>query len=88
MARRTGSAPTAPAAIATLGFRNRFAVRNTGRDCFTVRRLWLELELADGRRCSSEVSAAVFSQPPGWAHAEGVRVPFGVDVAVELWFRP
>ena len=67
--------------------RNRFALRNPDSDCFSVRRFWIEVELADGRRCSSEISAATFTQPPDWAHAEGIGVPFGKDVAANIWFR-
>jgi hypothetical protein len=79
--------PLTPEAIGTLGLRNRFRLDNASKDWFKVRRFWLELELADGRRCSSEIAAAVFTQPPSWAHAEGIGVPFGEDIAVNLWFR-
>ncbi len=75
-----------PEAIATLDFRNRFELRNPGRDYFKVRRFWLELELADGRTASSQISAATFTQPPGWLHAEGIGVPFGENITVDIWF--
>lgn len=78
--------PLTPEAIATLGRRNCFAVSNHGRDFFKVRRFWLELELADGRRCSSDISAGVFTQPPSWPYAEGVGVPHGEDVTTDIWF--
>ncbi|NLF16564.1 MAG: hypothetical protein GX595_04810, partial [Lentisphaerae bacterium] len=77
-----------PAAIASLGRCNTFVLRNPRKDYFKVRRFWIELELADGRRASSDVSTAVFTQPPGWPHAEGILVPHGQDITVELWFRP
>ena len=79
--------PLTPEAIATLGLRNRFRLDNAGEDWFKVRRFWLELGLADGRRCSSEISAAVFTQPPTWPYAEGIGVPFGEDIAVDIWFK-
>jgi hypothetical protein len=82
------SVPLTPEAIASLGLRNRFRLDNAGKDWFKVRRFWLELEFADGRKCTSEIAAAVFTQPPTWAHAEGIGVPFGEDIAVNLWFRP
>ena len=75
-----------PEAIATLGYRNRFELRNPGRDWFKVRRFWIELELADGRMCSSDVSTAAFTQPPSWPHAEGIGVVHGEPIAVDIWF--
>ena len=47
----------------------------------------LELELADGRNCSSQVSTAVFTQPPNWLYAEGIGVPFTDNIAVDIWFE-
>jgi len=44
--------------------------------------------LADGRRCSSQVAVATYTQPPGWAYAEGILVPHGQDITVDLWFQP
>jgi len=76
-----------PAAIATLGFRNRFELRNPGQDYFKVRRFWLELELADGRTASSMVSTATFTQPPGWLYAEGIGVGFEDNITVDIWFE-
>ena len=74
-------------AIRSLGRRNRFVVKNPNHDSFSLRRSWIELDLRDGRRCSSEISAVTFSQPPGWPHAEGITVPFDEDIAVEIWFQ-
>lgn len=51
-----------------------------------MRRFWIELELADGRRCSSEVTAAVFSQPSDWLYAEGIRLPFDQPITLGIWF--
>jgi hypothetical protein len=75
-----------PEAIRSLGTRNRFVVKNPNRDYFSLRRFWIELELADGRDASSEISAVTFTQPPDWPHAQGIRVPFGTDIAVDVWF--
>lgn len=80
--------PLTPQAIATLGFHNRFVLKNPRRDYFKVRRFWIELELADGRKCSSQVSTATYTQPPEWPYAEGIGVPFGEDIQVDLWFQP
>ncbi len=75
-----------PESIQTLGVRNVFAIRNPRQDWFKVRRFWIELELADGRHCSSQISAASFTQPPNWPYAEGIGVPHGEDITVEIWF--
>ena len=74
-------------AIASLGFRNRFELRNPRNDYFKVRRFWIELDLADGRKVSSYVADVVFTQPPGWAHGEGIMIPHGENIAVDVWFE-
>jgi len=81
------SVPLTPEAIKSLFFRNKFRLKNPLNDYFKVRRFWIELELADGGKCSSEVSLAAYTQPPGWRYAEGVGVPFGDDITVDVWFR-
>ncbi len=73
-------------AIAGLALQNRFAIRNPGQDCFKIRRLWIELELSDGRKCSSRISTTAYTQPPEWLHAEGEGVPFGEEIVVEVRF--
>lgn len=78
--------PLAPEALRTLGRRNRFVLQNPNRDYFAVGRFWIELDLADGRKCSSDVSTAIFTQPPEWPSAEGICLPFGQDIAVDMWF--
>jgi hypothetical protein len=62
-------------------------LKNPQRDYFKVRRFWIELELADGRKCSSEVSSATYTQPPGWTYAEGIGVPFGEYITIDIWFK-
>lgn len=79
--------PLTPQAVATLARHNTLAVFNPHGDYFKIRRFWLELELADGRKISSDVAAATFTQPPSWPHAEGVLVPHGQDITVDLWFQ-
>ncbi len=74
-------------ALRTLGRRNVISVRNPKVDHFSIRRFWIELELADGRRCSSDVAAATWTQPPGWKHAEGILVPEKEEIGVTVWFQ-
>ena len=75
-------------AIETLGRQNRLSVHNPGEDCFKIGRVWIEIELADGRAASSYITNTVYTQPPEWAHFEGTGVPFGQDLAVEIrWNR-
>jgi hypothetical protein len=61
------SAPAAvalnAAAIHSLARRNVFTLSNPHHDCFSVRRFWIELALPDGRRCSSDISTATYTQP-------------------------
>jgi hypothetical protein len=75
-------------AIRALRMYNRFTLLNPNRDSFSARRFWIELELADGRRCSSEITAAAFSQPTDWPFSEGIRLPFDQPITLGIWFRP
>jgi hypothetical protein len=79
--------PLPPEAIRSVGAHNRFVLQNPRRDWFSIRRFWIELELADGRRCSSDIADVTFTQPQEWPYAEGIRVPFGTDIEVSVWFR-
>jgi hypothetical protein len=76
-----------PAAIKSLGWRNRFVLKNPNHDSFSVRRFWLELEMPDGKKVSSDISTATWSQPAEWKFAEGIGVPFTQDIAVDIWFK-
>ena len=78
--------PLTPEAIAKLARHNTLAVSNPNKDWFKIRRFWIELQLADGRKISSDIAAATFTQPPGWSHAEGVLVPHDQNITVDLWF--
>lgn len=80
------SVPLTPEAIGKLGRHNVFVLLNPNKDWFKVRRFWIELELPDGRKASTDIAAAAFTQPPGWPYAEGIGVPFERNIEVELWF--
>jgi hypothetical protein len=78
--------PLTPQTLAALRASNRFKIANPGQDCFKIRRFWLELELEDGRKCSSQVTTATITQPPDWLYVEGTAVPFGKDIELEIKF--
>lgn len=75
-----------PAAIAKLNAQNVLEIINPGNDCFKMRNFWIELELKDGRRCSSKITTPVYTQPPEWKYAEGIGVPFGRRIKVTIIF--
>ncbi len=78
---------TLPAnAIAGLSSWNHLTVANPGNDSFAIGRFWVELELADGRKCSSQITATRFKQPPEWPYGSGLGVPFGKDIATTIRF--
>lgn len=76
-----------PAAIRSISAINTFAINNRDVDCCKLCNFRLELELADGRKLSSWLSTAIFSQPPTWAYADGIRVPPNERIAVPIVFR-
>lgn len=80
------SVPLSLAALRSLDRRNVFVVKNPNRDCFSIRGFWIELELEDGRACSSDLTTATFTQPPEWKYAEGMGVPADQEISVEIWF--
>ncbi|MBC7288759.1 MAG: hypothetical protein H5T86_12125, partial [Armatimonadetes bacterium] len=73
-------------AIAALRPLNQLVIHNPQRDYFKVRRFWIELELQDGRKCSSYISDVTFTQPPEWPYAEGILVPFSRAITVYISF--
>ena len=75
-----------PQAIASLGQVNHFALDNSGHDYFAVRRFWIELQLADGRKASSQISTAAFTQPPTWPYGAGIKVPMNENIQVDIAF--
>ena len=80
--------PLTPEAIRTLRLRNTFRLSNPNEDYFKVRNFWLEVELADGRKVSTQVSTDTYSQPGTWLYAEGIGVSQGREITVDLWFKP
>ncbi|MFA6564279.1 MAG: hypothetical protein WCV00_20420 [Verrucomicrobiia bacterium] len=75
-----------PEAIAKLDRTNLFKIHNPAGDSFKIRRFWIELELAGGRKCSSKVHALTYTQPAGWLYAEGIGVPADEDIEVDIRF--
>jgi len=82
------SVPLTAEALQSLKMRNQFQIRNPRGDSFSIRRFWVELELADGRRCSSLISTATYTQPVDWLYAEGIRVPRDENITVDIEFAP
>ncbi|MEW6355493.1 MAG: hypothetical protein AB1696_04145 [Planctomycetota bacterium] len=72
--------------VQSLQARNALKVLNPGQDWFKIRGFWVELELTDGRKCSSRMSTTVYTQPPNWPYAEGVGVPHGSPIESEIVF--
>lgn len=65
---------------------NALQLHNAGGDAFAVRRFWLEVELKDGHRVSTQVSSAAYVQPPGWPPGSGIAVPFEKNIETTLDF--
>jgi hypothetical protein len=80
------SVPLPPEAIRSLGGRNTLKILNPGRDSFKIRHFRIDLELEDGRKCSSRLATAAFTQPPEWPYAEGVPVPFSQFIESAILF--
>jgi hypothetical protein len=76
-----------PEAIAALDEWNDLKIDNPGRDCFKIGRFWIELELSDGRKASSQITNTVYTQPPEWPYAEGTFVPFDEPIEVSIRFK-
>ena len=78
--------PLPAEAVAALDEWNRLVIENPAADCFKVRSFWIELLLPDGQRCSSQITTAVYTQPPEWPCAEGTVIPFGkpIEIAVRI----
>lgn len=75
-------------ALRSIGTHNVFTLHNPQHDYFKIRRFRLLLELADGSTVSSYTSTAVFTQPIGWPHAEGILVDFSKNIVVPIAFTP
>ena len=79
--------PLTAEAVASLAEWNRFQIENPGRDSFKIGGFWIELELADGRRASSQIATTIYTQPPDWPHAEGTFVPFEQPIEAAIRFK-
>jgi hypothetical protein len=75
-----------PQAIANFDQVNHFVLDNFGHDYFAVRRFWIELHLADGRKISSQISTASFTQPPSWPYGAGIKVPMNENIETDIVF--
>ncbi len=78
--------PLTPDAIKSLAKRNTFKLANMGNDYFKIRRFRLELDMPNGRKVTSFIAPAIYTQPPDWQYAEGTGVPFNKQITVDLWF--
>ena len=78
--------PLSTKALRSLQLHNVFEVYNPGNDCFKLRNVFLEVELADGRRAASVIQTGVITQPGDWLYAEGRGVPQGENIRIDLWF--
>jgi len=78
--------PLTPEVIKSLGRRNVLTINNPGNDAFKLRRFYLELDLADGRKASSLISVTTYTQPSGWLYGEGVGIPEGKPIEIKIWF--
>ncbi len=71
-------------ALQRMGLQNTVVIRNPGRDCYKLRRLRLEVELADGRKVASATAIGPFCSDRRWLYAEGHCVELGQDL-LPLW---
>lgn len=81
-----GSIPLETVAIAAIKKTCVLEINNPGGDCYKVRNIYIDCILANGRHIRSKTTTAVFSQPGTWKYAEGIRVPPGEPIRVELRF--
>ena len=58
--------------------------------CALTRQTGLAVALASAASAQPTLSGdgyhATFTQPPSWPYAEGIGVPHGKDIAVDIWF--
>ena len=74
-------------AIAKLKLHNKLVIRNPRRDFFKIKNCQLEVEMKDGKRFSSLVSADSYTQPGRWRYISGTGVPFRNNVEIAIWFQ-
>ena len=82
----SGSIPLDAKAIAALGKKNVFEIDNPGSDYFKLKNVRIDAVLKDGRRISSKTTTTAYTQPPGWKYAEGIGVPAGERIRIEVRF--
>jgi hypothetical protein len=78
--------PLTPAAIAALDTVTTLTLNNPDKDYFAIKDFWIELELAEGRKISSQVSTAAFTQPAEWAYGFGFKIPFSEKIQTDIVF--
>jgi len=81
-----GKIPLPAAALAALTLSNQVTIANPGRDSFKLRRMWLDVELADGTHRATRIDARTYTQPDSWKYAEGIGVPFDQPIEIGLPF--
>jgi hypothetical protein len=74
-------------AITELRLHNQLIIHNPRRDFFKIRNFKLEVEMNDGKRYSSLISASQFTQPGRWRYIAGTGVPFRKNVEISIWFQ-
>lgn len=72
------------AAVQVLKNKNQLVIANPKRDCFKLRNIYLEFDLADGRKASSHLISRVHCSDDGWLHREGESVAIGDDLVIAL----
>ena len=77
---KSGKLPLTTGAIETIGASNTVVIRNPNKDFMKVRRIWLHLELEDGRTCCSHIALGPWCSAVGWPHEEGMSVHIGHDL--------
>ncbi len=78
--------PLTPATIAALDTITTLTLNNPDKDYFAIKGFWIELELADGRKVSSQISTGAFTQPPGWEYSLGIKIPFSEKIRTDIVF--
>ncbi len=77
-----------PAAIARLSEFTPLRIHNPKHDAFKIRNARIELELPDGRRAASMITATTYTQPADWLYREGTGVPADQDIRLTIRFQP
>ena len=73
-------------AIAALDKTTVFEIDNPGGDCFKLKNVRIDAVLEDGRKVSSMTTTPAYTQPGSWKYAEGIGVPAGEPIRIEVRF--